>query len=156
MMKMKSEECRMKKQRSAAKGKANRLAHTLLLIAICFMASMTPAMAQQNSDRRCPTSMRRSTTMRGSILPTATSSGTSAPRAVMSVLRVSGTTTAVMVSASPTSPVWREGAITMATCVSVRREEATPMTSWVASTSAMSITIHSDTVGNCFGRSRLT
>ena len=51
MMKMKSEECRMKKQRSAAKGKANRLAHTLLLIAIYFMASMTPAIAQQNSDR---------------------------------------------------------------------------------------------------------
>ena len=47
-MKMKSEECRMKKQRSAAKGKANRLAHTLLLIAIYFMASMTPAIAQQN------------------------------------------------------------------------------------------------------------
>ena len=60
-MKMKSEEskigdrresqCRMKKQRSAAKGKANGLAHTLLLIVICFMASMTPAMAQQNSGR---------------------------------------------------------------------------------------------------------
>ena len=44
------EKCRMKKQRSAAKGKANRLVHTLLL-AICFMASMTPAMAQQNSGR---------------------------------------------------------------------------------------------------------
>ena len=40
-MKMKSEECRMKKS----------LAHTLVLIVICFMASMTPAMAQQNSDR---------------------------------------------------------------------------------------------------------
>lgn len=46
-MKMKSEECRMKKQRSAAKGNANRLAHTLLLIAICFMASMTPAIASR-------------------------------------------------------------------------------------------------------------
>ena len=40
-MKMKCEDCRMK----------NGLAHTLLLIAICWMASMTPAMAQQNSDR---------------------------------------------------------------------------------------------------------
>ena len=28
----------------------NRLAHTLLVV-ICFMASMKPAMAQQNSDR---------------------------------------------------------------------------------------------------------
>lgn len=59
MMKMKSEDgllsvcekCRMKKQRSAAKGKANRLAHTLLLIVVCFMASMTSVKAQQNSDR---------------------------------------------------------------------------------------------------------
>ena len=45
------EKCRMKKQRSAAKGKANRLAHTLLLIVVCFMASMTSVKAQQNSDR---------------------------------------------------------------------------------------------------------
>ena len=108
-------------------GVRNWLVHTLLVV-ICFMASMTPAMAQQNSDRislgfGClyergldVTSMRRSTTMRGSILQTDISSGTSAHRAVMSVLRVFGTTTAVMVSALPISPVWQEDATTMATC----------------------------------------
>lgn len=120
-MKMKSEECRMKKQRSAAKGKANRLAHTLLLIAIYFMASMTPAIAQQNSDRislgfgclyerglDVTLSYEHETKYHNAweYLPMATSSGTNAPRAVMCVLRASGTTTAVMVSALPINPVW--------------------------------------------------
>ena len=53
------------------------------------------------------------------VLQTDISSGTSAHRAVMSVLRVFGTTTAVMVSALPISPVWQEDATTMATCALV-------------------------------------
>ena len=47
---MKNEELTIGKRGSASKGKANGLAHTLLLI-ICLIASMTPAIAQQNSDR---------------------------------------------------------------------------------------------------------
>ena len=50
-MKMKSEETTFGGQRESQCRMKKRLAHTLLLIVICFMASMTPAIAQQNSDR---------------------------------------------------------------------------------------------------------
>ena len=51
MMKMKSEESKIGDRRESQCRMKKSLAHTLLLIVICFMASMTPAMAQQNSGR---------------------------------------------------------------------------------------------------------
>ena len=46
---MKNEELTIGKRGSASKGKANGLAHNMLLIVICFMARMNPAMEQKNS-----------------------------------------------------------------------------------------------------------
>ena len=120
-------------------GVRNWLVHTLLVV-ICFMASMTPAMAQQNSDRislgfGCLYERGLDVTLsyeyetkyhnaweyfaNGYITDNVQERRNQvlrAHRAVMSVLRVFGTTTAVMVSALPISPVWQEDATTMATC----------------------------------------
>lgn len=111
-------------------GVRNWLVHTLLVV-ICFMASMTPAMAQQNSDRislgfGCLYERGLDVTLSyeyetkyhnaWEYFANGYIKWNSAHRAVMSVLRVFGTTTAVMVSALPISPVWQEDATTMATC----------------------------------------
>lgn len=111
-------------------GVRNWLVHTLLVV-ICFMASMTPAMAQQNSDRislgfGCLYERGLDVTLsyeyetkyhnaweyfaNGYIKwNECASCGHVCPG-------VFGTTTAVMVSALPISPVWQEDATTMATC----------------------------------------
>lgn len=111
-------------------GVRNWLVHTLLVV-ICFMASMTPAMAQQNSDRislgfGCLYERGLDVTLsyeyetkyhnaweyfaNGYIKwNECASCGHVCPESF-------GTTTAVMVSALPISPVWQEDATTMATC----------------------------------------
>lgn len=111
-------------------GVRNWLVHTLLVV-ICFMASMTPAMAQQNSDRislgfGCLYERGLDVTLsyeyetkyhnaweyfaNGYIKwNECASCGHVCPESFWNNYRI-------MVSALPISPVWQEDATTMATC----------------------------------------
>ena len=164
---MKNEELTIGKRSSASKGKANGLAHTLLLIVICFMASMTPAMAQQNSGRislgfGCLYERGLDVTLsyehetkyhnaweyfaNGYIKwDECASCGHVCPESFWNNYRSYGFGIAY-------KPCVARGRNHMATCASEHLQAVIPTGSWAASTSAMNITTPCATAGNFFGR----